>query len=76
MQESAPDEWADAVAFDRMIREGGPNGAMRGRNYLHRSCIPLDEVEFGRDYAMQRREREGQGSFAGMLEECEGMCGV
>jgi hypothetical protein len=37
-----PEEWAKAVAFDREIRH---LPGVRGDYYLHRSCVPLDEVD-------------------------------
>lgn len=66
-----PEEWADVVAFDKMIRKVGPRGDLIGENYLHRSLKPLDEVDFRTD------EELGQGDiFDGFAMECEGMCGV
>jgi hypothetical protein len=63
MKEEAPEEWADAVEFDHAIRNQG--GAERPC-YLHRSCVPLDEVD------LSTEEERGQG----MLFECSGMCGT
>lgn len=60
-----PTEWADVVEFDRAIRQFSD---MKGTTYLHRSCKPLDEVDFST--AAER----GQPSLWG--NECEGMCGV
>jgi hypothetical protein len=37
-----PDEWAEAVAFDRAIRR---LPMVQGEAYVHRSCVPLDEVD-------------------------------
>ncbi|GGJ90145.1 hypothetical protein GCM10010123_19950 [Pilimelia anulata] len=44
-----PAEWADAVAFDHAIRDGSAraNAAgqpLRGRFFLHRQRVPLDQV--------------------------------
>jgi hypothetical protein len=49
MKNEKPDEWADAVAFDKAIRNGNAralaNGnELRGKFYLHRSLVPLDEA--------------------------------
>ena len=49
MRDHHPDEWADAVEFDRAIRNGSARAnaqgqALRGRMYLHRSRVPLDEA--------------------------------
>jgi hypothetical protein len=62
MRDKRPDEWADAVQFDKETRHAaGTNGT----TFLHSDCKPLDEVEFKEDrYA---------GNFG---NECEGMCGV
>lgn len=37
-----PEEWADAIAFDRAIRR---LPMVQGECYVHRSCVPLDEVD-------------------------------
>jgi hypothetical protein len=57
-----PEEWADAIEFDKAIRNAG---AMRGETFLHKDRIPLDKVQFRKD---QQPDLWG--------EECEGMCGV
>lgn len=59
------DEWASVVEFDAAIRTAG---GVRGSTYLHRSCEPIDQVEFATD------EASGQASLFGA--ECEGMCGL
>jgi hypothetical protein len=59
-----PAEFADAVAFDQQIRKWG---GLRADTYLHRSCVPLDEVD------LSTPEERGQQNW---LNECEGMCGV
>ena len=59
-----PVSFADAVEFDRSIRH---IPSFDGEQYLHRSCQPLDKVDF------QNAEDKGQLSF---LDECEGMCGI
>ncbi len=41
---------------------------MHGLPYLHRSLVPLDQVDFSTDV------ERGQGLLWG--NECEGMCGV
>ncbi|MFI1580064.1 hypothetical protein [Embleya sp. NPDC020630] len=46
MRDERPDEWADAVAFDHALRATPrPSGI---REYLHRSCVPLDEAPIDR----------------------------
>jgi hypothetical protein len=56
------DEWLATVEADKQIRL-----ASGKEQFMHRSCKPLDEVDF------QTAEDRGQLNF---LSECEGMCGV
>ncbi|MCR6792052.1 hypothetical protein [Bacillus paranthracis] len=58
-----PEAFADAVYIDKKIRN---LGRMDGECYLHRSCLPLDEIDFA----------VNQMDIFEMLAECEGMCGV
>ncbi|MBF9132752.1 hypothetical protein I0C86_27910 [Plantactinospora sp. S1510] len=49
LREHSPQEWADAVAFDRSIRNGSARAntdghPLRGQFFLHRQRVPLDEV--------------------------------
>ena len=68
LRDEAPGDWAKAVAFDEAIR-GGLAGMTRTRKvYLHRSCVPLSEVDFS--------TAEDHGQMGLWSEECEGMCGV
>jgi len=57
-----PEEWADAVDFDKRIRL---MGCFAGQPYLHFSAVPLDEADLG--------ENSSQGDW---VNECMGMCGV
>jgi len=59
-----PEQFEDACQFDEAIRD---YPKMDAKQYLHRSCIPLREVDLSTpaDY--------GQISF---LDECDGMCGM
>lgn len=59
-----PEEFADAVLIDRAIRHSRSKGEL----FLHRQCVPLDQVDFS------TAEDRGQLNF--FLNECEGMCGV
>jgi hypothetical protein len=70
-----PREWARAVEFDRRIRaekrfvsdNANPETAViRGEQYLHRSCLPLDEIDFDKD--------KDQLDMFG--NDCSGLCGV
>ena len=71
MKLNDPASFADAVEFDRLIREGGNLRGMKHSAYLHRSLLPLGEVDFS------SAEDRGQGDlFGGFNQECEGLCGV
>jgi hypothetical protein len=59
-------EFAEAVEFDKKIRTGAKN--IKDNLYLHKSCKPLDEVEF------DKKENDKQLDM--FNNECEGMCGV
>ena len=61
-----PSEFADAVEFDKKIRQG--SRSIKDEVFLHRKCIPLDEVEFN------KKETDKQLDM--FNNECEGMCGV
>jgi len=61
-----PEAWADAVEIDRIIRDSATG--VRGRQFMHRSCKPLDEVD------LSTAADHGQVDL--FNNECEGMCGV
>ncbi len=43
LRDNSPEEWADAVEFDRLIRKGGARGLpLNGEAFLHASRVPLD----------------------------------
>lgn len=65
LKQNYPDEWADAVAVDELIRTQRGIGKQQ---FIHRSLKPLDEVDLRSDAEL------GQGDLFG--NECEGMCGV
>jgi hypothetical protein len=63
MRDTAPDEWEDAVEFDRLIRRGSArateNGQpLRGQMYLHRSRVPLDEAPIDRVTTVEASARQ------------------
>ena len=68
-----PEEFEKAVEIDRLLREDGTraNKNMNELLWLHRSCRPLDSI----DFAENQKTAKGQNQF-GFLLECEGMCGV
>ncbi len=68
-----PDSWAEAVALDLRMREGGRT--MRGmdeQQFLHRSLVPLGEVDLDPPLASSSKGPQ----LELFDEECEGMCGV
>lgn len=68
LRDFAPDDFADAVAVDHALRAKGPAGKMKQLEYMHRSLVPLDEVDLS--------TAEDRGQLNLFLNECEGMCGV
>lgn len=60
MRDNRPAEWADAVAFDRAIRQAprGKRSGMRGEQFLHRSLLPLDQAPIDRVSRTEWRGRQ------------------
>lgn len=56
--------WSQIVKFDASIRR---RADLRGPQFLHRECVPIDEVD------LSTEEERGQGNLFG--GECEGYCG-
>ena len=68
LRDNRPAEWADAVAFDRAIRNGHDHGAaFVGEAFLHRSMMPLDQAPIDQVTAKERREDEAD--LLGLIEE-------
>jgi hypothetical protein len=66
MKTERPSEFEDAVKFDKNIRTGAKN--IKDNLFLHRSCKPLDEVEFNK--------KENDKQLDMFNNECEAMCGL
>tara|TARA_R100000315_G_C5195856_1_gene114652 strand:+ start:91 stop:915 length:825 start_codon:yes stop_codon:yes gene_type:complete len=66
MKTERPEEFAEAVDFDKQVRT--ITRKEDEQIYVHRSCKPLDEVEF------DKKETDKQIDL--FNNECEGMCGV
>ncbi len=67
LKEHDPVSFAEAVHVDEALRQQPHLQSLsKGQAFLHRSRIPLKDVDFGavQDYA------------EAMLEECEGLCGI
>lgn len=57
MRDERPDEFADAVEFDRAIRRGGARGLpLNGQAFLHRSRLPLDQAPIDHVTHAERRD--------------------
>lgn len=71
VKENAAD-WARAVQIDAAIRDktSACNTHLRATQYLHRSCKPLEEIDF------QPKAPDTQGRLNFSTFDCEGMCGV
>lgn len=57
LRDNHPAEWADAVAFDRALRQTRLRG-IRESPFLHRSLLPLDEAPIDRVTASEWRDRQ------------------
>jgi len=63
---AVPEDWADALEIDQIIRE--PVRGQRGQQFMHSSRKPLAEVD------LDTAQDKGQSDL--FINECEGMCGV
>ena len=66
MKKNHPEFFEKAVKYEKDLEKIQKYSNFKDKVYLHRSCVPLDEVEFNVD--------ENQLNLFG--NECEGMCGV
>lgn len=68
LRDERPAEWADAVDFDRAIRQGGARGTrLAGEAFLHRSRVPLDLAPIDRVTRSEWHAR--QGDLLALLDE-------
>lgn len=72
LKDGPQEEWSRAVEIDRLLRVGSSKQAygMKNPQFLHRSCVPLEEIDF------RTPEQRGDQGTLGFMAECEGMCGV
>lgn len=69
LRDHEPEEFGRAVRFEKAVqRAKGDSSNFTSTPYLHRSCVPLDELDLRTD------EEMGQSRL--FENECEGMCGV
>ena len=67
LQENDPKSFQDAVFIDQALRDVPTiRGVVKGEAYLHRSRIPLVDVDFTTTTSYEDL----------MAEECEGLCGI
>ncbi len=68
LRETDPQGWERAVEIDHALRQEGSvvNRKLEQKLYLHRSCVPLELVDFEKQHTL----------FRPMGHECAGMCGV
>lgn len=69
LKDSDPEGWAEAVRMDKLMRTSLSNRRLKYPAFVHRSCVPLDEVDLSTEFD------HGQMAMPGILD-CEGMCGV
>lgn len=69
LRDTAPQDWQRAVDFDARLRTVQMPG-VRGTAYVHRTLIPLSQVDLSTAADYGQRELDLWGN------ECEGMCGV
>lgn len=68
LRDHAPEDWRRAVDFDAALRNGHKLPGVSGTVFVHRSLLPLSEVDISNE------TDKGQLDLFG--NECEGMCGV
>ena len=71
MRDKDPVHFQKAIDYDKKLRQKfiDHDNFMKMKVYLHRSCKPLDEIDFDND------EDKGQQVWD-FNAECEGMCGI
>lgn len=65
LKKNHKEEWEKAVEFDKEIRDMSMQG-VDNKVYLHRSCKPLDEVEFEDDKGQEDLLNQSCGAFCGV----------
>jgi hypothetical protein len=72
LKNDEPEAFERAVKFEKDIQAAKSRGDMHADSipFLHRSCKPLDTIDFRNDID------RGQMLLDGFEDECDGMCGV
>lgn len=75
LKQNDPEGWARAVEVDNGLRRPGAivNRGLNQKLYLHKSCLPLELIDFEAEVARQKGKEPDK--FA-LLDCGEGMCGV
>jgi hypothetical protein len=69
LRDSQPEAWQHAIDFEKRMHQAHQHHqTAKHVPYLHRSCVPLEQVD------LSTEEDRGQASLWG--NECTGMCGV
>ena len=69
LKREEPESFAAAVDFERRLQKAkADSDNFQATPYLHRKCLPLDQIDLRTD--------EERGQLAIWGNECEGMCGV
>ena len=63
-----PESFQKAVEIERRLQKNSENTILKGKPFLHSSCVPLDQVEF--------KNEKGHQQIDLFKNECEGLCGV
>lgn len=59
LRDNHPEQWADAIEFDKAIRKGGSRGMpLNGEAFLHRSMVPLELAPIGKVGPKEWAERQ------------------
>lgn len=77
MQETDPAAWDEACRVDELVRLNVPGVRPKGNYrqqecFVHRSCVPLRDVDLRSDIERGQQTLPGFDSWA----DCEGMCGL
>lgn len=65
LRDDEPEAFSEAIRFEQRYQEAAAQTTYKATPFLHRSCVPLAQVDF--------TDRADNDLFG---EECEGMCGV
>ena len=73
LRDNDPEAWSEAVQIDHAIREetSACQVGMESKQYLHRSCVPLDEVQLRPTPPDQQKRM----TFSVSEQDCLGYCG-